>query len=367
MDNIKISITENGTTTLATAGKYCDRNIEVEAKVLSEDDVVFNLTGDCSFMFRNAKWDWVLTKHTDRVVCKDITTATSMFYASGLAKIPITLQFKSNGSGQLNNVEGMFDDMENLTELPRIIGLTPSTVEEMIMRCYRLRSIPEEVYSDWNLEYCTVASGVFCDCHSLRTLPVKLLEKANKITNSGNTWFYKMASKCYSLDEIVDLPIPTNIVATSSMLSDTARYCSRLKRFTFKKNDGQPYVVSWKSQTLDLSASVGYATNANEITGYNSGITYKTRVTTDAEYASLKEDPDWYTTNINYSRYNHDSAVETINSLPDTSAYLAEKGGTNTVKFKGAAGAKTDGGAISNLTEEEIAVAAAKGWTVTLT
>ena len=30
MANIQIPITENGTTTLATAGKYCDRNIDVE-------------------------------------------------------------------------------------------------------------------------------------------------------------------------------------------------------------------------------------------------------------------------------------------------------------------------------------------------
>ena len=67
-----------------------------------------------------------------------------------------------------------------------------------------------------------------------------------------------------------------------------------------------------------------------------------------------------------YSRYNHDSAVETINSLPDTSEYLASAGGTNTIKFKGVAGMKTDGGAINTLTEEEIAVAAAKGWTVSL-
>ena len=33
MDNIQIPITENGTTTLATAGKYCDRNIEVNVNV----------------------------------------------------------------------------------------------------------------------------------------------------------------------------------------------------------------------------------------------------------------------------------------------------------------------------------------------
>ena len=80
----------------------------------------------------------------------------------------------------------------------------------------------------------------------------------------------------------------------------------------------------------------------------------------------MKNDPDSWTYDINYSKYNHDSAVETINSLPDTSAYIATAGGTNTIKFNGASGSKTDGGAINTLTEEEIAVAAAKGWTVTL-
>ena len=72
----------------------------------------------------------------------------------------------------------------------------------------------------------------------------------------------------------------------------------------------------------------------------------------------------YYGGNPKNSVYNHDSAVETINSLPDTSAYLAEKGGTNTIRFKSDQGANTEGGAIGNLTAEEIAVAAAKGWTV---
>lgn len=35
--NTQIAITENGTTTLATAGKYCDRNIDVNVNVPSND------------------------------------------------------------------------------------------------------------------------------------------------------------------------------------------------------------------------------------------------------------------------------------------------------------------------------------------
>ena len=38
----------------------------------------------------------------------------------------------------------------------------------------------------------------------------------------------------------------------------------------------------------------------------------------------------------------------------------------NTIKFKNYSGALTDAGGTNNLTEEEIAVATAKGWTVTL-
>ena len=89
-------------------------------------------------------------------------------------------------------------------------------------------------------------------------------------------------------------------------------------------------------------------------------ITADKEVKDDETYAALKNDPDWFGTSESYSRYNKLSAIETISTLPDCSA----SGGTNTIRFRGVAGGKTDGGAINTMTEEEIAVAAAKGWTV---
>ena len=144
---------------------------------------------------------------------------------------------------------------------------------------------------------------------------------------------------------------------------------SIFKDIIFDCNEnGSPKAITVTKQTINLADNnyIGYSSNKTRILGYNSGITADKQVTDDATYQALKDDPDWWTTDIAYSRYNHDSAVRTINSLPDTSAYLASAGGTNTIKFKGAAGSKTDGGAINTLTEEEIAVATAKGWTVTL-
>ena len=124
-----------------------------------------------------------------------------------------------------------------------------------------------------------------------------------------------------------------------------------------------PKTASWQKQVIELYNCIGYCKYYNSLTDY--GMSLDTEITDDTSYQLLKNNEDSWTQNIAYSRYNHDSAVETINTLPDTSAYLAESGGTtNIIKFKGASGSATDGGAINTLTEQEIAVAAAKGWSV---
>ena len=172
---------------------------------------------------------------------------------------------------------------------------------------------------------------------------------------------------CYTLDEIKGLNPQTGTM-TSNMFQYTFRGCYRVKDIIFAtQDDNIPYSVNWKNQTIDLDGYyTGFASNASNIINYNSGITVDKEVTDDTTYQALKNDADWFTCDVAYSRYNHDSAVNTINSLPDTSAYLATAGGTNTIKFNSVNGESTDGGAINTLTAEEIAVATAKGWTVTL-
>lgn len=99
-----------------------------------------------------------------------------------------------------------------------------------------------------------------------------------------------------------------------------------------------------------------------------------------AGYERVKNSPNWCSVcdyAINYqgkiiypriltSRFNHKSMIDLINTLPDTSEYIAAKGGTNTLKLCKYMGDLTDEGGTSNLTEEEIAVATAKGWTIAL-
>ena len=205
---------------------------------------------------------------------------------------------------------------------------------------------------------------MFFNCFSLRSLPMNLIKSGNPYTAKNVSYYVSGFEYCCSLDELINLPIPyTKAEWTSNSFGRTFDLCHRLKNITFALNNGAPYTVTWKNQIIDLSDYFGYASNKEHILDYNSGITADKEVTDDASYQLLKNDPEWFATKREYSRYNHDSAVATINSLPDTSAYLATAGGTNTIKFKEQAAALTDGGAINTLTEQEIAVAAAKGWT----
>ena len=297
-----------------------------------------------------------------------------MFYNSTLERIPFALNYDNTTYRKMNYT---FCNCINLTEVPEMSNVYPSDVGNFFENCYNLRELPEGFGSDWNWNQLHTYgysrfNNMFSSCHSLRKVPADILKnmwglQTSTAYNPTNNTF----NKCYVLDEIRDFPIhPATL--TGNCFDGIIQACSRLKSFTFATNeDGTPKTANWKNQTIDIINKfmmypIGYAYLPEHITGYNSGITADKEVVDDASYQALKDDPDWFTCKMKYSRYNHDSAVETINSLPDCSAYLATAGGTNTIKFQGEAGSATDGGAINTLTEEEIAVATAKGWTVQL-
>lgn len=177
-------------------------------------------------------------------------------------------------------------------------------------------------------------------------------------------YYGEVFKSCLSLKSIVfSLPmVQASPVTKNNQFKTFVDVCPRLRRLKFKN-----YLPSlqMKSQVIEIDYMIGYVNkNAYIVSDNPEYFLTDKEIKDDATYQALKNDPDAWTRDQAYSFYNHDSAVETINSLPDTSAFLAEQGGTNTIKFRGNLGAKTDGGAINTMTAEEIAIAAAKGWTV---
>ena len=287
----------------------------------------------------------------------------------------IRIPFDLNCDGKtVNSFSYLFGYCKKLEQLPRIINGKPNALSDMFNGCFNLREIEDDFCDTWDwsaLETITSSYGgsrqsLFKNCYSLRKYPNELLNHYAPKSSYSMAYAY-MFQSCYCLDAINDLCVSVGEAPiTSNLFANAFDNTHRLKSLTFALNNGNPVVVDWSKQTIDLSGSVyagvGYSsTTTGNFTNYNSGISGDTEVKDDATYQMLKDNPDWFATKIEYSRYNHDSAVETINSLPDCSAT-----GTNIIQFRGQAGSLTDGGAINTLTEEEIAVATAKGWTVSL-
>ena len=326
----------------------------------------FHFTGDCSYMFAGNKWAWFINDYGPRITTSGITNVNFMFNnANKLESIPFDINY---GGTSYTSAQSMFANCQALKEINGVIrDLYPDGLSYLFQNCYNLRYLP--VFEDLNMSrtysnnYANL-SNMFNGCFSLRSIPedfLKQLRIAEASTSSFYCAIYGGFNKCYVLDEIRGIyPQPSKM--TSNMFSSTFSNCSRVKDVVFAvQDDGTPYTVTWSSQTIDLYGAGVHVNYMTDILNYNSGITADKEVKDDATYAALKNDADWFTGKWEYSRYNHDSAVNTINSLPDVSS-----GTGNSIKFKGDAGSKTDGGAINTMTEDEVAVAAAKGWTITL-
>ena len=359
----------------------------------SSEGKAYVFSRDCRYLFANTQIANVLLADLSKISFSEaIYWMEAMFKnCSGkedLSALEIPLGTSTNpyynGSNDLGGKE-MFYDCNRLKSFPKMIKADTTLPyrlingESMFYGCLYMRELPDWMNGIRTYGYTerlssgvvyqfygTNSSYMFYRCYSLRNISTLNLTyfQGHK---TGNTNYGAAQSpitkggfcQCYCLDELSNVPIFEN--KGENLFNRTfVASCSRLKKLTFRglaDNNLASY-----NNFIDLSNYVGYADSldTNYILNYNSGITADKKVTNDATYQALKNDPDWFTTNVAYSRYNHDSAVETINSLPSTT------GGPNTIKFKGEAGSATDGGAINTMTEEQIAVATAKGWTVSL-
>lgn len=342
----------------------------------------FLITGDCQYRFYENGWNWFIEEYGDRITTRDIAKGNGVFYGCNtLTEIPFDLNFTNDA----DNIIYLFYQCKNLLSAPNIIfnptATTKAGFQYMFSGCYMLRDV-ENVFSLSNLDAMseykwtsgysgTSYAQIFPDCYSLRKVPtwlskIKFSPSSTSYPNASNSLYNNLFKNCYALDEVINLPVQrcNTAIQSSNMFSYSFDYIHRAKNITFETQaDGTPYIATWKNQVIDLTKQVGWVPAAyrNRMYNYNSGISRDKEIITTDTYQALKNDPDCYTVTANFSRYNHDSAVNTINSLPDTSAT-----GTNTIKFSAHQGIDTDGGAINTLTEEEIAVATAKGWTVTL-
>lgn len=281
-----------------------------------------------------------------------------------------------------------FNYCQELKALPNIIflGNKTSNIAGFFSNCSKLREIPNDIFmardengeslgtlcfsTDPTTTNCRTGS-VFNGCKSLRVHP-KIHDGIQRAGNSSNSYTY-MFYNCHALDEITDIPVYKGPF-TSNTFSNAFNLCHRVENIKFAKQaDGTPYTADWKNQTIDLTNYVGYVNYESNITNYNSGITTDNKVSSTSEY-NQRSIKNWYSISPSFCRYDLIAASFTLGTLPDTSAYIAANGGTNTIKFRGECGIKDVWVGTSNSVEDfmknmpdaYIAMATAKGWTVSL-
>lgn len=274
-----------------------------------------------------------------------------LFYKASLTKLPVlVLTFSENPASVVTpsssyystpaNLASMFQDLNYVRNIPNnfFTKIFPTTfpVNVSAFQCHKM----------------------FQYCYSLRNIP-DISFVANTTIASGAIIYVSLVANCYNLDE-VEMPIVKTDNVTNNMFGDTFNACYNLSRIVFTDPlNIKTTAKNWSNQMIDLLNNVGYATGSNWF--YNGGRTYQQKQITDySTWELYHNDPDSYTNEKAFSKYNHDSAVETINSLPDVSS-----GSNNVIKFYGDAGSGY-GKAISDLTSAEIQVATDKGWTVSI-
>ena len=302
--------------------------VKIDGYIPTAEDLTF--TGDCSYLFDGGRFSWILEHYASKLQFNNITKMVSGFRGaettSDLSNLIINLTNRSE-------ISRLFYESQ-MSSYPQIKGEV-RYMDRLFFGC-KASMLPEDFFDNLTFPsgFSISCNEIFYYCEKLIKAPDLKVFKKLDATAKPSTYscFYKsLFQNCRELQRVQNLPVVygnSNIGNNlfDSMLTNT----EKLSSFTFEPNQ----TARFRYQELNFQ---------------NTGYKYS--------YSS---------NNIPNSVYNHDSAVETINSLPDTSAFLAEVGGTNTIRFYRNQGANTEGGAIGNLTAEEIAIAATKGWTVAL-
>ena len=274
----------------------------------------------------------------------------------------IVINFKENIWAHSSN---MFSNAIRLKKLPKLVNFKPDSLYCFFKNCGNLQEIPENFYKDWEIPSFINSNTMLYYCRNLRKAPIGLFKKLQDKNYNDNygCYSYQCFYYCQKLPEVLNFPFP-KYMPSSTWINPFDSFVNNtysLSRFTFEAEAADVVHKIRNSITLNFTEAVGYTG------GYWPGGFTSDKEISDAEtYAKLKDNPESWTTKLEYCNYNKTSAVETINSLPVVQKANSTDNNTFIIKFKGDAGSATDGGAINTMTEEEIAVATSRGWTVTL-
>ena len=243
----------------------------------------------------------------------NVTSMANMFNkCSSLITIP------QLNTSKVTGMASMFNNCSSLTTIPLLDTSKVTSMNNMFTGCKSLSTIPQ-----LNTSNVTNTSNMFNSCTSLTTIP--LLDTSNVTNMSG------MFCNCKSITTIPQLNT-SKVTNMMSMLSD----CTALTTIPQLDTSNVTRLDSICAACFELTTLGGFI---------NLGQAYST--SQSANYSS-------YTLDLSTSdKLTHDSLMNVINNLYD----IATKGCKTQKLVLGSTN-------LAKLTDEEIAIATNKGWTV---
>lgn len=237
MANHQVNITENGTTTLATAGKYCDRNIDINVDCPVGDTSVEDslVTSAMSGEYRNDRIDTVGyygfsgKKSVTKITLPNVTSAGSnAFYAcSNLVELDMP-KLKTIGAScfygcdalpnfESDTVESVGDSAFQTTKITSVNLPNAKTIGSSAFRQCSL-------LTTWTADSVTSIGGsCFRDCPKLANVTIP-----KGITSIPGTAFY-------NCDSLARIDLPENV---RSIIGNAFQQCGALATFIVRKSDG---------------------------------------------------------------------------------------------------------------------------------
>lgn len=221
--NTQINITENGTTTLATAGKYCDRNIDVNVEVpapavsytsLLDGTISGELVDDKVTSLRyHAFYYCGNLESISLPSCTKINGGSAFFYCSNLTAINLPMLTEIEGGSQ------MFEEARKIQEVnfPNLTTIGGSTTR-MFRRCEKVTKIALP-----KLGGTTLQTYMFTYCYQLHTL----ILGGDTLNPLANTNALSTAGTESSIP--LSIYVPDDLVDTYKTATNWSTYADKIK------------------------------------------------------------------------------------------------------------------------------------------
>ncbi len=210
--NTQIDITKNGTTTLATAGKYCDRNIDVNVDALA-DFVQGTMTGEyVSDKVTSLKMAAFAQCQNLRKVslpnCVNFAAFRTFFGCSNIRTLDLrkleTIADGTNTFGQMGKLQEI--------SLPELVSV--SAFNAMFDNCWEVKKINLA-----KLGGVTIGANSFKGCYALKTLVLG----GSTLNPLGNTNAFS------DVNADLSIYVPDNLVASYKSATNWTAYADKIK------------------------------------------------------------------------------------------------------------------------------------------